>query len=362
MRLVPIQCVKENDKLAKDIYDDNGRLLLKSGITLKGTAIKKIKSLNIFSIYVIDEYSKNIIEEVIAPEIRLKAIKAIKDKFGSLSSGNNIEIEMAYKNSEDEYQSILYIANQIIDELLSKKDVMLNIVDIKSISNYLYKHSINVAIISLMIGIKLDLHKFDLLDLCVGAILHDLGMVFVPKRVLEKNEEFTEEEYKIVRDHTKIGYNYLSESCEISISSILVALQHHERIGGQGYPEAKDGGNISKFAKIVAIADTYDALTSDRTYRVAKSPNEALEYIMGNGGILFDYKLVQLFSKIVVPYPKGTIVKLTNDEIAIVEETSLNTPLRPKLKVLYSKNKSRINTVVNLEKEIDIVIKGLHYE
>lgn len=362
MRLVPIQCVKENDKLAKDIYDDNGRLLLKAGIILKITALKKIKALNIFSIYVIDEHSKNIIEEVIAPEIRLKAIKSIKDKFGDLSNNDYFDKETGYKNSEDEYQSILYVANQLIDEILSINDVMLNIVDIKSLSNYLYEHSINVAIISLIIGIKLNLHKFDLLDLSVGAILHDLGMVFLPKRVLEKKEKLTEKEYKIIRDHTKIGYDYLSESCEISVSSILVALQHHERIGGQGYPQAKDGGSISKFAKIVAIADTYDALTSDRPYRVAKSPNEALEYIMANGGILFDYKLVQLFSKIVVPYPKGTIVKLTNDEIAIVEKTSVNTPLRPQLKVLYSKNNIRVNKVINLEKEIDIVIKGLHYE
>lgn len=362
MRLVPIQCVKENDKLAKDIYDNDGKLLLKSGMILRDSVIKKIKSLNIYSVYIIDQYSDNIIEEIIAPAIRQKAIKAIKEQYSGLGNSDDTNRKFDYKNSEEEYQSILYIANQLIGEILSKKDVMLNLVDIKSLSNYLFEHSINVAIISLIMGIKLNLHKFDLLDLCVGAILHDFGMVFVPKRILDKEENLTEEEYKVVTNHTKIGYKYLTESCEIALSSILIALQHHERIGGQGYPEAENGSSISKFAKIVAIADTYDALTSDRPYRVAKSPNEALEYIMGNGGILFDYKLVQLFSKIVVPYPKGTIVKLTNDEIGIVEKVSLNTPLRPQLKILYSKNESRINKVIILEKEIDIVIKGLHYE
>ncbi|WP_026883559.1 HD-GYP domain-containing protein [Clostridium akagii] len=362
MRLVPIQCIKENDKLARNIYDNNGKLLLKSGIILRASVIKKIKFLNIYSVYVIDQYSDNIIEEIIAPEIRQKAIKAIKDKYGNLNNDDKIETKPNYKGSEEEYQSILYMAKQLIDEILSRKDVMLNVVDIKSLSNYLFEHSVNVAIISLIMGIRLNLHKFDLIDLCVGALLHDFGMVFVPKGITDKEESLTEEEYKVIRDHTRIGYEYLTESCEISLSSVLIALQHHERIGGQGYPEAKDGNNISKFAKIVAIADTYDALTSDRSYRVAKSPNEALEYIMANGGIIFDYKLVQLFSKIVVPYPKGTIVKLTNDEIGIVEKVSLNTPLRPQLKILYSKNSSRINEIIMLEKEIDIVIKGLHYE
>lgn len=362
MRLVPIQCVKENFKLARDIYDNDGKLLLKSGTTLKNSVIKKVKNLNIFSMYVIDEYSENIIEELIGPEIRQKAIKAIKDNYGMLVEGSSKESNNIMDIKEEEFQSIVYTARQLVEEILSRKDVMLNVVDIKNLSNYVYQHSVNVAIISLIIGIKLDLHKFDLLDLCVGALLHDFGMVFVPREILKKEDNLNKDEYEIVKKHTRMGYEYLSESFEIPLSSILVSLQHHEKIGGQGYPNGVPGDNISKFAKIVAIADTYDALTSDRPYRKAMSPNEALEYIMANGGIQFDYKLVKLFSNVVVPYPKGTMVKLTNNEVGIVSKLDHNVPLRPQIKILYSKDKGRINKEINLKKEIDVVIKGLYYE
>lgn len=334
MRLVPIQCVKENFKLARDIYDNDGKLLLKSGTTLKNSVIKKVKNLNIFSMYVIDEYSENIIEELIGPEIRQKAIKAIKDNYGMLVEGSSKESNNITDIKEEEFQSIVYTARQLVEEILSRKDVMLNVVDIKNLSNYVYQHSVNVAIISLIIGIKLDLHKFDLLDLCVGALLHDFGMVFVPREILKKEDNLNNDEYEIVKKHARMGYEYLSESFEIPLSSILVSLQHHEKIGGQGYPNGVPGDNISKFAKIVAIADTYDALTSDRPYRKAMSPNEALEYIMANGGIQFDYKLVKLFSNVVVPYPKGTMVKLTNNEVGIVSKLDHNVPLRDRKSVV----------------------------
>jgi HD-GYP domain-containing protein (c-di-GMP phosphodiesterase class II) len=362
MRLVPIQCVKENFKLARDIYDNNGKMLLKSGTILKDAVIKKIENLNIFSLYVIDEYSENIIEEVIGPEIRRKTIGTIKDVYGSLIENSDTSLNYSSNSAEDEFQSILYIAKELVDEILSRKEIMLNLVDIKSISNYMYQHSVNVAIISLIMGIKLNLHKFDLLDLGVGALLHDFGTVFIPEEILNKKDKLNEQEYEIVKKHTTIGYDFLGKSFQIPLSSTLVSLQHHERIGGQGYPEGKDGDNISKFAKIVAIADTYDALTSDRPYRKAMSPNEALEYIMANGGIEFDYNLVKVFLKTVIPYPEGTIVRLTNGEIAIVKKVNLNTPLRPELKILESKDKERINKNINLEKNIDIVIRAIHYK
>ncbi|MFT8316127.1 MAG: HD-GYP domain-containing protein [Clostridium sp.] len=360
MRLIPIQCVKENTKLAKSIYDNDGKILLKKGSILKDAIIKKIKDLDIYSIYIFDEYSNKIIEEVIKPEIRQKAIIAIKKSFVNIND-DKLKI-FNYKDRGGEFNSIVYITKELIEEILSKDDIMVNLVDIKSSSNYIFQHSVNVAIISLIIGIKLNLHKFDLIDLCIGAILHDIGMIFVPSEIVNKESELTYEEYEIVKHHTKKGYEFLRESFEIPVTSLLIALQHHERTGGQGYPTGKSGEEISKFAKIVAIADTYDALTAHRPYRKAMSPNEALEYLMASGGIQFDYKYIEVFSKIIVPYAEGTLVKLTNAEIAVVEKININFPLRPNVKIIRSSDSKRINRVIDLEKELDIVIKDVYQE
>lgn len=362
MRLVPVNSIIKNAKLAKDIYDDDGKLLLKAGVELNEPVINKIKKLNIFSVYIIDEYSENIIKEVIEPELRQKVIKIVKDQFVKFNVDDLYNKNSVHKDDNERFQSILYVANQLLDEILSKKEVMLNLVDIKSMNNYIFQHSINVAVISLIMGLKLNFHKFDLMDLCVGALLHDIGMIFVPKDIVNKKDELSSREYNVVKEHPKIGYEYLNESFEISITSILVVLQHHERTGGQGYPYGKNIDEISKFSKIVAIADEYDALTSDRPFRRAISPNEALEYIMGNGGIRFDYNLVKVFSSIVVPYPVGTEVKLTNDEIGIVSKVNFKLPLRPEIKIINSEDKKRINKIVKLEKSIDIVIREIYYK
>lgn len=361
MRLVPIQCVKENSYLGRDLYDDNGKILLREGAVLTASILKKIESLQIYTIYITDEYSKDVFESVIKPEIRQKAIKIVRQKFNSLEKGIKGH-DISYNESEKEFEAIACTAKELIEEILLNKDIILCLVDIKSFSNYTFQHSVNVAVISLLIGMKISLHKFDLIDLCVGAMLHDIGKVFIPKEILEKSSELTKEEFHILKQHTTKGYEYLRESNNIAITSTLVALQHHEKISGQGFPEERSGEKISKFAKIVAIADVYDTLTSEQYYRRAISPNEAFEYIMANGGIKFDYEFVQVFLKIVVPYAVGTLVKLSTGEIGLVSKINKDMPLRPEVKIIHSNKDNNINKYVNLVDNIGIVIKGVQYE
>lgn len=361
MRLVPLQCIKSNSKLARDIYDNEGRALLREGTILTESMLKRIEKLRIFTLCIADEYSDEIIDEVIKPEVRQKAITIVKEKFYSLETSMNGQ-KISYTKSEKEYESIAYMAKQLIEEILQNRDVVLDLVDIKSFDNYVFQHCVNVAIISLVIGIKLNLHKFDLIDLCIGAMLHDIGKVFIPEKILNKPGKLTSEEFDVMKQHTVKGYSYLRESNSLSITSMLVALQHHEKVSGQGYPYGKSGEEISKFAKIVAIADVYDALTSDRPYRKAISPNEALEYIMASGEIQFEYKFVQVFSKVVVPYYVGTLVKLSNGDIAVVRKINFDLPLRPQVEVIRSNDKKNVGRLIDLVSEIGIVIQGIQYE
>ncbi|MCY6372087.1 HD-GYP domain-containing protein [Clostridium ganghwense] len=367
MRLVPIECVKDGCYLGKTIFDNNGRVLLRDGVKLNNNIIKKIKSIGIFSIYINDEYSNVEIEDIIKPEIRQKSIKVLKESFSSLEKYNfNINPSKCkndiLKEREKYFNSISQIAEEILDELLSKKNVMINLVDIKSMDNYTYQHCVNVSVLSLVLGIQLQLKKSELLDLCIGALLHDIGKVLTPKEIINKEGPLTDEEFEIIKEHTTKGYEYLKGSLDISSTARVIVLQHHEKVNGTGYPEGRTEDRISRFSRIVAIADVYDALTSDRPYRRALSPNEAVEYILGNGQTQFDYEMVKAFAAVIIPYPEGSLVKLSTNDIGLIEKIYPFFPLRPKIKIVKSKNESKVNTSVELMHELDIVIEGVAYE
>lgn len=368
MRLVPIQYVKAGSFLAKTIYDDRGTILLREGVQLTENYIKRVVQLGMFSMYINDEYSEKNVEDIIKPELRQKAVRTIKDTFYSFekfnlnATKNNVQDKKYIAEKQNYFKAIGDIVKEIMEEMLCKKTVLINIVDIKSMDNYTYQHCVNVAVLSLVLGIQLQLDRKKLYDLCLGALIHDIGKALVPEEILKKNNKLTEEETSIVREHTKRGYDFLKGSIDISATARIIALEHHEREDGKGYPDMRKDDEINELAKIVAVADVYDALTSDRPYRKAMSPNDAVEYIMANGQTQFSYEVVKAFSKCIVPYPEGTIVRLSNGEIAVVEDVYPNFVLRPKVKIINKKNTKGEAIYRDLRNELEIVISGLQYE
>ncbi|WP_160670184.1 HD-GYP domain-containing protein [Clostridium sp. C8-1-8] len=371
MRLVPIECVREGCYLAKTLFDESGRTLLKEGIKLTSPIIKRIKDIHIYSLYVTDEYSEKEINDIIKPELRQKSIALVRETFSDVeriysnlhnSSLNKKKRGILLKQKEDYLSSIHDLAEELLDNILSNKNIMVNLVDIKSMDAYTYQHCVNVAILSLVLGIGLQLTKHELIDLCIGALLHDIGKVFIPKEILLKEGPLTYSEFEIMKEHPKKGYSYLKNSHNVSAFSRMVVLQHHEREDGLGYPDNQNGAKINKLAKIVSVADVYDALTSDRPYRRGLSPNEAFEFILGNAGTMFDYNIVKAFAKIIVPYPEGTIVQLSNGDICVVESTPPDYPLRPQVKIVKSTNGSSVGSLVSLVKELSLVISSVQYE
>lgn len=364
MRLIPIESVRPNTVLGKTLYDNEGRVLLKSGVVLREMTIEKIKEINILSIYIIDKYSDEEIEDIIKPEIRQKAISTIKEAFSNierLSTAKGGKVEFSAKD-EGYFNNINKIAEQVIDDLLNNKEVLLSLVDIRSMNNYIYSHSVNVAVISLVIGIALKLDRRKLSSLCMGALIHDVGKTLISKAILTKNAELTQEETALLNQHTRLGYKYLSDAYNLNSVSKLIVLQHHERPDGKGYPDGLSSDKITDLSKIVRIADAYDKLSTDRPNQRAMFPSDVLEYLMANAGKIFDYDIVNIFCRIVITYPKGTLVKLSTGETARVEETQTNFPLRPIVSILDSTDASRINLKVNLIKEISIVINSIVYD
>ncbi|MBS3994281.1 MAG: HD-GYP domain-containing protein [Alkaliphilus sp.] len=317
-----------------------------------------------------DQNSSNEIEDILKPEIRKTAIESIREAFAFFEkySGNAVnnnepltEDQIA-KERKKYLQSINNIAKEIVEEVLYHNNVTLNLVDIKNPDNYTYNHVVNVAVLSLVIGIELRMDKNELHELCIGAMLHDLGMTFIPKSILLKSSKLDEGEFEIIKTHTTKGYEYISGQYELPVSAKLIALQHHERLDGSGYPSGYEADDIHKLAKIVAIADVYDALTSDTPYRRAVAPHEAIELVMGSAGRLFDFEMAKIFVRKIVPYPVGSLVKLSSGDVGVVQEIRLNYPLRPKVKIVRQSAVSIIIKEVDLMVETNIVVEGLQFE
>jgi HD-GYP domain-containing protein (c-di-GMP phosphodiesterase class II) len=368
MRLVPIECVRENSLLGKNIYTSDGRCLLKAGLILTDARLKKIKEFKIFSLYIVDNYSSVEIEDVIKPELRQKSIAIIRETFSDIEriasvhkfEKRNID---QYTHQEKKYfKSINSLAEELLENVLSNKHVLLSLVDIKSMDSYTYAHSVNVAVISLVLGISLNLSKRNLTYLCTGALIHDIGKSFIPKEILQKPGKLTPEEFKVIKNHPEHGYGFLNRYFSLSSHIKLIVLQHHERYDGLGYPNGISDEKISYLARIVSIADVYDALTSDRPYKRAMCPNDALEYLMSNAGTLFDHNMLNVFCRIVIPFPQGTIVSLSNGDIGIVEETIPNFPLRPTIKIVKSELPNKVGSKINLIDNLSIVISNIKYE
>lgn len=368
MRLVPIECIRKNSLLGKNIYTSDGRCLLKAGVVLTDVILKRIKELQIYSLYIIDEYSSDEIEDIIKPELRQKSIAIIKETFSDIeriASVHNFErrnMNQYTKREKKYFKSINQIAEELLDNVLSNRNVLLSLVDIKSMDNYTYSHCVNVAVISIVLGISLNLSKRHLTYLCIGALIHDIGKSFVPSEILQKPDVLTTEEFEVIKKHPKTGYDFLGNFSDLSSHIKLIVLQHHERYDGLGYPDGIIGDEISYLSRIVSIADVYDALTSDRPYKRAMCPSDALEYLMSNTGTLFDYEMISVFCKVVIPFPQGTIVSLSNGDIGVVEQTVPNFPLRPIVKIVKSDLENKIGSKVNLIDTLSVVISNVQYE
>ena len=358
MRIVPIESIPDGSILGKTIYNNEGITLLTAGTILSSDILKTIKNYKIYSLYIIDKYSENEIEDIIKPELRQKTILSLKETFAYLSSieKNKTSIKEMCKKSHYYYEKIEKLAEELLDDILSKEDILVNLIDIKNMDNYTYQHSVNVAVLSIVIGVGLKLKKSTLINLAMGALLHDIGKVFIPKEILNKQGPLTDEEFLIIKKHPKLGYDYLSKHFNLKTCSLLISLQHHERIDGTGYPLNLKGNKINYLSKIVSIADVYDALTSDRSYKKAFSSSDSLEFIMANANSMFDLDIVSVFSKLVVPFPFGTIVRLSNGDIGVVQETPTNFPLRPDVKIIESSNKNYEGTSISLIDELSLVI------
>lgn len=316
--------------IARDIVSAEGRLLIRSGVILNERYIDRLREIGIGSVYIqtpLDDSAQD--AEVVREETRVKAVATIKKTFDKIARTKSINTA--------EFRPVI---ETIMGELLDNRNAVLHMNDIRAYDDYTFGHSINVCIYSAFVGVALNYSEARLKELALGAILHDIGKVVVPAAILNKPARLNAEEMDIVRQHAAAGFEILRKSPEFSAVAAHVAFQHQERVNGSGYPRGLKGEEIHEYARIAAIADVYDALTSDRPYRAGMLPHEAYEYMSANAGTEFDYSLLKLFFKRIALYPVGTILQLSSGEIGMVAQVLPELSLRPVIRILVEKDGS----------------------
>jgi HD-GYP domain-containing protein (c-di-GMP phosphodiesterase class II) len=369
MRIIPINSVKKGTVLANNIFSENGDILLKKGVILTEHLIERVIENGIITVYIDDGYTDHEVLDVIQPEIRIKAMKAIKETFKQIENYNqqlenqvdgfNKKIQM--KSMEKYVGKLKSITQFIVDDISNSHQLMINLVDIKNLNNYLYEHALSVAILSTVVGIELRLTKHQLYNLFLGAMVHDIGKLFIDKSLISQKEPYSLQQQEAYDQHTKIGYEYLKENYNFEAPARIISLQHHECFDGTGYPKGMEGDSIHLFSRIVAVCNTYDEMVSDTPQAVGIPVNEAIEFLMGNAGACFDFKVVEVFTRKVNPYPIGTLVELSNNEVYLVTANHANFPMRPTVQKVNTRTKSLLNEIIDLMEVKDLVIQKIVY-
>lgn len=333
MRYLPIAGLKEQMALGQDIYDGEGRMLLAKHQILNHDYILNLQTMGLQGVYIDDDFSEDIeIEQVIRPEIRRQALKTVH----ALFIGN--------ENAEDaEEWKIRKLVMDVVEDILSQGDVMYNMMDLKNYDEYTFFHSVSVAVLATVLGARYGMDESELRILAAGGLLHDIGKRFLEVDILNAKRPLTEEERHIMLQHAKLGYEFLRDYYDFPEEVYLGVLEHHECYNGEGYPLRKSGEEISIYARIIKLADVYDAMVSKRPYRDALPPSDAVEYIMAMCGSEFDPHLVDLFIKWVAVYPVGCEVILSDDRHAVVAKNFHNFVLRPVVKLLDTSEVLNLN-------------------
>ena len=316
--------------LARDItlYNSSNfnTLLLTKGQILNNTYIKKIAYHSIEGAYIESEAFADIdVEPYIDDKLTSRSLSQINDIYFEFKMNSG-------KITTNNIKKLSSIVDSLITELLDKDDLSYNVIDFKNYDTYTFQHCLNVAILSMSTGISLRMSERQLHDLGMAGLLHDIGKMTIPVSILNKPGKLTDEEYEIMKSHpinaAELLKNYVSNDIVRAIEG------HHEKLDGSGYPYGRKGDNIHYYSKILAICDVYDALTSDRPYRKAAFPNEVIEYIMGCGDTHFDHEILSHFIKIIVAYPVGTFVKLSDDMLAVVVKNYPENIMRPVIRII----------------------------
>lgn len=335
LRLMSVNDLIPGMRLAKNIYAADGRVLLSVGTAINERYLRRLRELHISTMWVEDGVSAGItVDDVVHDETRTEAVNVTREAMQAVTTVKGLRDDLLGRVSQ--------VVDDILDDLLRNRDAVYSLTDIRALHDYTFGHSVSVAILAVLTGITLGYNELRLKRLGVGALLHDVGKAALPETVLYAPRKLTDEEFALVKQHPKIGFDVLRKADGIQPTSAIIALEHHERLDGSGYPQSLRGDKMHEFSRLVAVCDVFDAMTSDRPYRPRMFPSAALEHLRAEAGRLYDPAMVEAFVQNVAAFPPGTVVRLSSGAVGLVVVARRRAPTRPIVRLLTDPSGHRL--------------------
>lgn len=347
MRLAPLSELPDGLVVARDVLVGRERApLLRAGVRLNPEYREGLRRAGVHAVYVEDECSEGIepARPLIGEEIQERAVRAVAqcyaDAQAALETGRPLAPEMAETLGE--------VLEQMLGEVRSSGQTALALRDLAAADAYTFQHSIDVTALGMFLGAHVfaadgwsayapagERSPIDerLLVLGMGLLLHDIGKLVVPEPILRKPGRLTPAERELIEIHPQAGFDLLSGSAWSPLVKAVV-LRHHERWNGSGYPDGLRGKEIHPMARIAAVADVYDAVTSERPYAPARPAHEGVRIILDGAGTQFDPGVTEVFGRVVAPFPPGVEVRLDDGRRALVVHAPPEALHRPRVRVL----------------------------
>lgn len=311
MQYLKMQNLRQDMTLAKAIVGDNGSVLLGCGKVISETILSRMQKMGFQGAYIENSMFEDVVvQDLIDDDIRHRAFDALKEG----------DVPMAAQ-----------IAKEVVQQVRYKDTLCLDLLDIKNDKNYVYKHSISVMLFAIVVGIGMGMTEAQLNDLAVAGILHDIGKLEIKRSVLNSRSIYIKKDMDEMKRHPVLGYELLQEYPSVSSVSRNAVLFHHENLDGSGY-YGLEADKQGIYSRILRVVDTYDALTARKKYREASSPAEAIDYIMGNVGTMFDKDVVEVFLKYFPIYPPAFTLRLSNGESCVVVSNA-GSAMRPIVRI-----------------------------
>ncbi len=309
-------------RIGFSITDERGRVLVNAGTRLTSGLCQALVRRGCVQIYVMDGVADDVGPgDSLTPRTRAVALQTVEQCYQGIEQGARIPV-----------QAIHRAVDEVIRDLLAAGPAAAEFATLQHVSELTFVHSVNVCVYSLVIGHGMGVQGEELRALGIGALLHDVGKVLCAD-VCDKPGALTPDEWARVQQHPVDGFEMLRQYRELHLFVAHIAFQHHERVNGSGYPRGLQGEEILPLARIVAVADTYEAMTSDRPFSKGRPPHVAMEELRRRSGDLFEPQVVRLFVQRMAVYPSATPVLLRDGSVAVVVAQTAN-PRSPTVRLL----------------------------
>lgn len=351
MKFTKVDSIKVGDILARPIITDQGIVLLGEGSVLSTEYISKIKEVGFNKVYIQDNlYSIDNNKKIDFTNLKKKSVNIVSNIYQKVINFETIEVS--------EVTPIVYDVLEFIKKGNSVPAELMQSIKLKD--DYTFVHSINTCFLSILLGDYMNLNDNLLLTLGVGALLHDIGKTKIDEGILKKTGKLDNYEFDIMKQHTIYGHEILKNVNGICSESTLIALNHHEKHDGTGYPSKLKGNEIDLLSQIVSVCDVYDALINVRSYKRGFKPNDAFDFILSKTDTFFNIDVVRAFRDCVLIYPDGIGVKLSDGRLGFVAKQNKGFPERPVVNIVTdSEGNFTTHSSVDLLQCLNVVIDDI---